>query len=417
MTRHLIALILLIASAAAVADVGYQVRHRPDDYYVTGQAACDSTIPEAAALSTNLNITRAIWSAGSGTCVFDVVRVSDGRVFNAQGLRCLESGQPCIVDTYACTTNDPATLTWPIGRQFTDSTPYQDFGFGIPAQSCISGCRANLDPAGATDTYALADQQNSNAEIVWSDLAYKLTGPTCPSSEATKAPDVPPVPANPCQTNPQAPGCPGSGTGGDTGGGTGGNTGGGDTGGGTGGNTGGGDTGGGTGGNTGGGTGGNTGGGTGGNTGGGTGGNTGGGTGSNDNGSASGTDCGTSLSCTGDAVGCAIARIQKDFSCRTKEGSDFPAQKDALKQLIGDPQFAPEADKEINVADLFNKGTRFLPAACPPPKSLSLITNGGRAFEISYDPLCQLATDLGYLIVVAASIFYAIYVGRAAGGE
>lgn len=300
---------------------------------------------------------------------------------------------------------------WPIGRQFTNGDPFQDFGFPPPATACVSGCRASLDPNGTDDTYGISDEQNPGAEIVWSDYAYKESGATCPSSEKTTPPEIPPAPVDPCLADPNAAGCSGSGGGdpdpcetnpqaegctggGDTGGGDtgGGDTGGGDTGGG---DTGGGDTGGG-----------DTG-----------GGDTGGGDSGGDTGSASGTDCGTSLSCSGDAVGCAIARIQKDFSCRTQEGSDFPAQKDALKQLIGDPQFAPEPDTEINVGELFNRGTRFLPAACPPPKSLSLITNGGRAFEISYDPLCQLATDLGYLIVVAASIFYAIYVGRAAGGE
>lgn len=414
MTRHLIALILLIASTAAVADVGYQVRHRPDDYYVTGQAACDSTIAEAAALSPELNITRAIWSAGSGTCVFDVVRISDSRVFNAQGLRCLESGQPCIVDTHSCTVNEPSTITWPIGP--TDANNPGDIlgDASLPTSpTCADGCRVDLGNTAPGDCYTFED---GSSPFTFCDFPGKLTGETCATSDEPTPPDttncptgtvaqgsgcVTETPPDPCVTNPQAEGCPGGGDtgGGDTGGGDtgGGDTGGGDTGGG---DTGGGDTGGG-----------DTGGG---DTGGG---DTGGGDTGGDTGSASGTDCGTSLSCTGDAVGCAIARIQKDFSCRTQEGSDFPAQKDALKQLIGDPQFAPEPDTEINVGELFNRGTRFLPAACPPPKSLSLITNGGRAFEISYDPLCQLATDLGYLIVVAASIFYAIYVGRAAGGE
>ena len=67
---------------------------------------------------------------------------------------------------------------------------------------------------------------------------------------------------------------------------------------------------------------------------------------------------------------------------------------------------------------MFNEGTRFLPASgCPQPKSFSLSTGGGRTFEFSFEPLCQFASDLSYLIVAAAGVFFAIYIGRASGGE
>ena len=400
MTRHLIALILLIAAGRALAagDPYYAYTHAPTVYYKTILEGCQDLANARINSSWTIISFHSMVSNGS-QCAYTAKLNSSGQTSAPV------SGQT-PVKVGNCQPDETDTLAFPLGRQFLDQSPYQDFGFSIPNQVCLSGCMGALDATAPDDTYALDDADNPGAQIAYSNLTYKQNGQACSSSDQYSAPAIPPLPADPCVANPQAEGCPGGGDtgGGDTGGGDtgGGDTGGGDTGGG---DTGGGDTGGG-----------DTGGG---DTGGGDtgGGDTGGGDSGGDTGAASGTDCGTSLSCTGDAVGCAIARIQKDFSCRTKEGGDFPAQKDALKQLLGDPQLAPEPDTEINVGELFNRGTRFLPAACPPPKSLSLITNGGRAFEISYDPLCQLATDLGYLIVVAASIFYAIYVGRAAGGE
>ena len=57
-----------------------------------------------------------------------------------------------------------------------------------------------------------------------------------------------------------------------------------------------------------------------------------------------------------------------------------------------------------------------LAASTPARAELSEI-NVAQQYGISYLPLCQLATDLGYLIIVAASLFFAIYVGRGVGGE
>lgn len=96
---------------------------------------------------------------------------------------------------------------------------------------------------------------------------------------------------------------------------------------------------------------------------------------------------------------------------------DFPKQKDAIGDFLGQPDLQPEEDEEVDVGSMFTEGTRFLPSGCPPPESVSLTTAGGRTFQFSYEPLCQLATDLSYLIVAAAGIFFAVYVGRAVGGE
>ena len=412
--RQIVLSLLMLASALVHAATPYtNSLTGPDVFYSTSVEACAQMIPAA---QTWWNGTRTDgktisysmgYVSGSGICQYNYVR-SDGPSGNssasvATGVTAkVSSGTACVVDA-------SESLTWPIGREevAVGDSSFVAFGFALPPKYCFSGCTGDKDAEGTGQDFFGQPDSDPRYEVIFANIAYTLDGSTCSTGTNEPVPEVPDPPEpDPCEANPQAEGCTGGGDtgGGDTGGGDtgGGDTGGGDTGGG---DTGGGDTGGGDSG------GGDTGGG---DTGGG---DTGGGDSGGDTGSASGTDCGTSLSCSGDAVGCAIARIQKDFSCRTQEGSDFPAQKDALKQLLGDPQLAAEPDSEINVGELFNRGTRFLPAACPPPKSLSLITNGGRAFEISYDPLCQLATDLGYLIVVAASIFYAIYVGRAAGGE
>jgi len=46
-----------------------------------------------------------------------------------------------------------------------------------------------------------------------------------------------------------------------------------------------------------------------------------------------------------------------------------------------------------------------------------LKTNGGRTFALTYEPLCAAASDLGVLLLIGTSVFCALYVGRAFGGE
>ena len=41
---------------------------------------------------------------------------------------------------------------------------------------------------------------------------------------------------------------------------------------------------------------------------------------------------------------------------------------------------------------------------------------GGRSLQIKYEPLCQAATDMSWLIVAVTAMFCAVYVGRAFGG-
>ncbi|MCP1602682.1 virulence factor TspB C-terminal domain-related protein [Pseudomonas citronellolis] len=132
-----------------------------------------------------------------------------------------------------------------------------------------------------------------------------------------------------------------------------------------------------------------------------------------------GEACNADLSCTGDAVQCAILEQQKALRCQLEELHDFDKYESDIAKTVEGEDFELTKDEEINVAGFLSEGTgrRFLPSACPADKTFSLRTGGGRTFAFTYAPLCQLATDLSYLIVIAATIFFAVYVGRSFGGE
>lgn len=135
--------------------------------------------------------------------------------------------------------------------------------------------------------------------------------------------------------------------------------------------------------------------------------------------SVQGEDCDAELSCSGDAIQCAVLRQQKELRCQIEVLNDFDKHQDDIAKTIEGEDFELTKDEEINVAGFLSEGTgrRFLPSACPADKTFSLRTGGGRTFAFTYAPLCQLATDLSYLIVIAATIFFAVYVGRSFGGE
>ena len=123
------------------------------------------------------------------------------------------------------------------------------------------------------------------------------------------------------------------------------------------------------------------------------------------------------MNCVGDAIACAQLVYLKQQKCSGDAATDFLGQKDDIADFLDQPAFESEEDEEINLGEMFSEGTRFLPSSCPQAKSFSLTTNGGRTFSLSFEPLCQFASDLSYLIVAAAAVFYALYVGRAVGGE
>ncbi|ARS51438.1 hypothetical protein PSMEN_19045 [Ectopseudomonas mendocina] len=98
--------------------------------------------------------------------------------------------------------------------------------------------------------------------------------------------------------------------------------------------------------------------------------------------------------------------------------ADYDGKKSDIESLFeGDKFDLEEGDGDIDVPSFIQQGTRFLPATCPQDKSFNLSTAGGRTFALSFEPLCQAASDLSGLFVAVATIFAALYVGRAVGGQ
>ncbi|WP_435606320.1 virulence factor TspB C-terminal domain-related protein [Pseudomonas knackmussii] len=132
---------------------------------------------------------------------------------------------------------------------------------------------------------------------------------------------------------------------------------------------------------------------------------------------AAGDECDAPLTCSGDAIDCAVLTQDKALRCAYEKQNDYDKHKDEIKTAVTGQKFEIDDSTEVQIPSFINQGTRFLPAACPADKSFSLQTGGGRTFTLTYGPLCSLATDLGYLIVIAVGCFCVLYVGRSLGGE
>lgn len=128
--------------------------------------------------------------------------------------------------------------------------------------------------------------------------------------------------------------------------------------------------------------------------------------------------CDAPVSCSGDAIDCAVLQQQHEHRCLAEEMSDFSGNKSEIESLFeGDKFKLQEGEGDIEVPSLIRQGTRFLPASCPQDKTFNLSTAGGRTFGLSFEPLCQAATDLSGLFVAVATILAALYVGRSVGGN
>lgn len=128
--------------------------------------------------------------------------------------------------------------------------------------------------------------------------------------------------------------------------------------------------------------------------------------------------CDAGFTCSGDAIDCEVLRQQKEQLCLAEEMADFPKHQSAIEAAVTGDQFQlDEGSGVIDVPSFINQGTRFLPSACPTAERFSLITAGGRSFELSYEPLCRAASDLSGLFVAVATVLAALYVGRSVGGQ
>jgi len=267
---------------------------------------------------------------------------------------------------------------------------------GTPTGDICSESDAPLgrtgDPLNPPDT---SDVPPSDPNDPGCPPGYGWSGTTC-----AKNPD----------DNGNPPGDGSGGDGGDTGGGDGSGGDGGDTGGGGGGDNGGGDGSGGDGGDTGGGDGSGGDGGTGSQP----------GEGSGDEGedpssSVGGESCSATITCEGDAIQCAILRSQKKQACADEEARDYSKAAPTINAEIGKGEYQLK-EETVDASGFFNMGNRFYSSTCPSPKSLR-IESFNRTIQLSYQPLCDFAGALSYIVVAMASLFFMVYVGRSFGGE
>lgn len=120
--------------------------------------------------------------------------------------------------------------------------------------------------------------------------------------------------------------------------------------------------------------------------------------------------------CTGDAIQCAILDQQYITRCNAEDLYDYDKHKDKIDDLFHDPKFELKDPTEVELSSFVTGHTRWLSATCPADETMSLRTNGGRTFSLSYVPLCNAADSIAPLIVIIATLLATLYVGRGAGG-
>jgi hypothetical protein len=126
-----------------------------------------------------------------------------------------------------------------------------------------------------------------------------------------------------------------------------------------------------------------------------------------------GLQCEAAVSCSGDAIQCAIAKTQKDTKCILQDAFDYPSQKTDVETAFQGEAFVMDTE-EIDIPSFIGQGARFLPSTCPAPIPLAL---SGKTLQLETQPFCTFANDLSYLIVAFATLAAALYIGRAFGGE
>ena len=126
-----------------------------------------------------------------------------------------------------------------------------------------------------------------------------------------------------------------------------------------------------------------------------------------------GLQCEAAVSCSGDAIQCAIAKTQKDTKCILQDAFDYSSQKSDVETVFQGEAFVMDTE-EIDIPSFIGQGARFLPSTCPAPIPLAL---SGKTLQLETQPFCTFANDLSYLIVAFATLAAALYIGRAFGGE
>lgn len=129
--------------------------------------------------------------------------------------------------------------------------------------------------------------------------------------------------------------------------------------------------------------------------------------------SVSGEACNVDLKCEGDAIQCAILRMNKDQVCQWTY--DANVKKQIADEMAGEAYQLEESSIPVSglFSDALNKG-RWLPQTCPAPQTINVM---GNSYSFSWEPLCRFATAMAPIIVALASIFFAVYIGRALKGS
>ncbi len=129
--------------------------------------------------------------------------------------------------------------------------------------------------------------------------------------------------------------------------------------------------------------------------------------------SVGGEACASDLTCEGDAIQCAILRQQKKQACLY----DWDQHKGTVTAEAAKPEYQLQTE-DIDVSALFSGPTaaRWLPSSCPADRVVNL-RSVNASVTVSWSFVCQYASSLGPLVVALASLFFAIYVGRAWGGD
>jgi len=89
---------------------------------------------------------------------------------------------------------------------------------------------------------------------------------------------------------------------------------------------------------------------------------------------------------------------------------------DSEAQEAADKAAFEENSSELPIGHLFNEAKNsagWLPKNCPAPRTASI---GGRTVTFDFSPFCQFATGISPIIVLMASLFFLITVGRAVKG-
>ena len=111
-------------------------------------------------------------------------------------------------------------------------------------------------------------------------------------------------------------------------------------------------------------------------------------------------------------IQCAILRKNKEQLCAW----DYDKVKVDIESAVSSQDYELKTDS-ISLSNSFAEGangSRWLSSGCPAGKSFSV---AGRSFSLSWEPVCNFASSLSYVIVAMAGLFFAVYVGRGLGGQ